>query len=352
MTTTTTPPLERARDGRVLGGVCAGLARRYDLSLAWLRAGFAVAALAGGVGVLVYLAAWLIVPGEDEPGRSSVARGTVVLAQACAAAVGLATLSAVAGASTLFGFGWVVVVVGVVILGGVLAAWGRVGPSWALLPLAALLVPSLALATARIHLEPQIGAQRFDPAALAGSAGARYASGLGPLFVDLRRTRLPAGGAVSMRIDAGAQRTVVALPHDRCVHVDVTYDVRSLGAPVTAALGGIAWTPRVNVFQLSADTGTGELLAVSARPGPTLHLHFASVGGSLFVRDYPDSVDPEAWFLWPGHAVAVEPRPDVSGMSKRSARRALASWRLGREAARRTNRRMKVLLPGPCGRAR
>ena len=56
--------LERSREGRWLGGVCAGLGRYFDLSPTIYRIAFVALALAGGTGVLLYIAAWLVIPEE------------------------------------------------------------------------------------------------------------------------------------------------------------------------------------------------------------------------------------------------------------------------------------------------
>ena len=74
-------PTTRARHGRWLGGVCAGLAARWGVPVARVRLGFVLASALVGLGVLVYLAAWLILPGEGEDGGQ---RGIVLLAQASA----------------------------------------------------------------------------------------------------------------------------------------------------------------------------------------------------------------------------------------------------------------------------
>ena len=60
------PPrrLVRADDGRWLGGVCAGLGRYFDINPLVYRIAFAALALAGGTGLLLYVAAWLVIPGE------------------------------------------------------------------------------------------------------------------------------------------------------------------------------------------------------------------------------------------------------------------------------------------------
>jgi phage shock protein PspC (stress-responsive transcriptional regulator) len=56
--------LFRARDGRWLGGVCSGLGRYFDLNPMIYRIGFVALALAGGTGILLYVAAWLVMPDE------------------------------------------------------------------------------------------------------------------------------------------------------------------------------------------------------------------------------------------------------------------------------------------------
>ena len=58
--------LTRARDGRWLGGVCAGLGRYFDLNPMIYRIGFAALSLAGGTGILLYVAAWLVMPDDGE----------------------------------------------------------------------------------------------------------------------------------------------------------------------------------------------------------------------------------------------------------------------------------------------
>src|SRR5881398_3177199 len=60
--------LTRPRDGRWLGGVAAGLGEYFDLNPAVYRIAFVALALAGGTGILLYIAAWLVMPdqGQDE----------------------------------------------------------------------------------------------------------------------------------------------------------------------------------------------------------------------------------------------------------------------------------------------
>lgn len=58
--------LSRPREGRWLGGVSSGLGAYFDLSPAIYRIAFVALALAGGTGILLYIAAWLVIPDEGE----------------------------------------------------------------------------------------------------------------------------------------------------------------------------------------------------------------------------------------------------------------------------------------------
>src|SRR4051812_50007185 len=67
-TTDTIRRLERPKDGRWLGGVCAGLGEYFDLSPALFRVAFAALAVAGGTGIVLYISAWLVLPPAGPPG--------------------------------------------------------------------------------------------------------------------------------------------------------------------------------------------------------------------------------------------------------------------------------------------
>lgn len=58
--------LERSRSDRMLAGVCGGLARYFDIHPAFYRVGFVVLTLIGGAGILIYIAAALVIPDEGE----------------------------------------------------------------------------------------------------------------------------------------------------------------------------------------------------------------------------------------------------------------------------------------------
>ncbi|MGW7195135.1 PspC domain-containing protein [Streptomyces chryseus] len=56
--------LVRPRTGRMIGGVCAALARRFGTSATTMRVIFAVSCLLPGPQILLYLALWVFLPGE------------------------------------------------------------------------------------------------------------------------------------------------------------------------------------------------------------------------------------------------------------------------------------------------
>ena len=58
--------LYRSEDDKVLGGVCGGIAEKYDLDPSLVRLATLVIVLTAGIGLPLYLAAWLIVPPESE----------------------------------------------------------------------------------------------------------------------------------------------------------------------------------------------------------------------------------------------------------------------------------------------
>ena len=56
--------LHRSLDGRLVAGVAAGLADYLDVDVVLVRVLLVVLTLAGGLGIPLYLAAWLLVPDE------------------------------------------------------------------------------------------------------------------------------------------------------------------------------------------------------------------------------------------------------------------------------------------------
>ena len=65
-----TKRLYRAREGRVVAGVCAGLAAYFGVDPTLVRLAFALVTVFGGIGVLLYLVAWIVIPEEGGDGAS------------------------------------------------------------------------------------------------------------------------------------------------------------------------------------------------------------------------------------------------------------------------------------------
>ncbi|MEO8689079.1 MAG: PspC domain-containing protein [Solirubrobacteraceae bacterium] len=57
--------LVRPRRGRIAGGVCVAVARRFDLSPTLVRVLFLLSMLLPGPQVLAYLVLWIVVPSES-----------------------------------------------------------------------------------------------------------------------------------------------------------------------------------------------------------------------------------------------------------------------------------------------
>lgn len=90
-TASTLQGLRRARHGRMVGGVCAGVADALGVDVTVVRVAAVIFAIAGGLAIPIYLALWLLVPeeGTEHAIVSNFMRGPigprVVAAQAAAA---------------------------------------------------------------------------------------------------------------------------------------------------------------------------------------------------------------------------------------------------------------------------
>jgi len=68
--------LVRPRDGRMIAGVCAGIGEYLGIDANIIRLVFAVLTIFSvGLGALVYLVAWAVVPEEGE--KQSIAEGYI-----------------------------------------------------------------------------------------------------------------------------------------------------------------------------------------------------------------------------------------------------------------------------------
>jgi phage shock protein PspC (stress-responsive transcriptional regulator) len=316
--------VSRATEGRLLGGVCAGLPGVGGLGTNGWRLLFIVATLCGGIGVVVYAACWLVIPVADQDPDLDVARNVVVVAWATGGLVAFTLVAAISAAATVFGFGWAIVIVAAAVLLVAISKRTKLPPVVALLAVMALTLPAVAVALSPMRLTLQSGSSIVAPSTANEVNDTVYRSGFGTLLVDLRRTRMPRTGAITLRIHAGLRRTIVALPTGTCVRVHVEYNVHAFTSHLAALLSGRTSTPFQDIVlfgrlfgadQLTEPHGTA--LSVANVSGPVLNIEFTSQGGGLYVRDYPNRVAPNTKPNWPGYTAKPEPLPVLTGEPKK-----------------------------------
>ena len=275
---TGTPPprrLVRSSDDKLIGGVCGGLGGYFEVDPVFFRIGAIVLTLVAGVGVLLYIAALLLVPSGDNVApistegrnRGLVIAGVVVLllvswpflvgggfllagvvvplaflvaagvlvwwlvsgdgpsgeprqiAKRAALGVGVLIgcfLLAVAGAWAAAA-GGEAVVAGLVIGAGVAVLAGAfLKPvRWLILPAIALALSAGVVSAAGIDLDGGIGERDYRPASVLDLED-RYELGMGRMVIDLRDTELPAGDT-ALEVDLGVGEAMVFVPEDVCV---------------------------------------------------------------------------------------------------------------------------------------
>jgi phage shock protein C len=238
--------LERSRSDRMLAGVCGGLASYFEIHPAFYRVGFVVLTLLGGAGILIYLAAVLVMPDEgkadsvvtaalrDRRDRPWPLIGLGLLAVAGAILLSRATLS-------LHGDSWILfLVAGAAILWitrhGRTATTTTVGERAAedshrvrrffvwigivLGSLLALVLVCIAIfaAAVHVHLGRGVGERTYAVTSIQ-DLRQHYRLGIGRLRLDLSGVDLPKGRtAVDTSVDVG--KLVVVVPADAALRVN------------------------------------------------------------------------------------------------------------------------------------
>ena len=212
--------LERSSDAKILAGVAGGLGRYFDLAPAVFRLGFIVLTLLGGAGILVYIAAVLVMPKEGE--EHSMAEDILRKRRDHPARVVALGLIAVVVLSALVredswpsaGAAWfLVVVAGVIMLWtskrrGIVVALVSV---LAVILATALAAVAVAFAWFNVSLHDGVGDRTESPAAIA-DVPSGYELGIGKLTVDL--SRLPAGQPVQVKARVGVGRLEIDVPRN------------------------------------------------------------------------------------------------------------------------------------------
>jgi signal transduction histidine kinase len=214
-----TEVLRRDRQNGWLGGVCAGIARRYGIDLALVRLAFVIATAAFGFGLAFYLLAWLVIPAGDAPGRRRLPTGR--RAVEVALGTGLLLLSVLLTFRALgIWFSDAVVWPLVLIASGAALIWrGSTGPRGAGAPARVATEPATGVPGATANRPaPAVAAappEAEPPATRAGRTAASLSrTGLGiALVVAAGFAFLQATGALSAARDVGLAliATVVVL---------------------------------------------------------------------------------------------------------------------------------------------
>jgi signal transduction histidine kinase len=122
-------PLRRQQDGRLVGGVAAGISARTGISVNLVRTAFVFSSLLSGFGVAVYVLAWLFLPAAGEnsniAGRAMADRRGIALAAAAASLLALVLLIAsVLHVAWLGSLSWPPVIA----LAGLVLIWRNASP--------------------------------------------------------------------------------------------------------------------------------------------------------------------------------------------------------------------------------
>jgi phage shock protein PspC (stress-responsive transcriptional regulator) len=296
-TTEVRPPeprkLLRARDGRVIGGVAAGLGRYFNVDPILFRIGAIALSFLGGAGVLLYLAGLLLIPSEpaaggaqppaEGRGRNVAVIAVVVVALligwpfllgggllvagllvpiaalaiagvlvwwlvsgegpsgdapdiARRAALGVAVLVvclllAFGAAVAAAAGGGTVIAALVIAAGAAILAGAFMRPvRWLILPAVLVAFSAGSVAAAGVALDGGVGERDYRPTSLSDLRDT-YELGVGELDIDLRSVDLPPGDT-RLNIDLGVGDARLLVPEDVCVATDADVgmgEVRVLG---------------------------------------------------------------------------------------------------------------------------
>lgn len=265
--------LERSSD-RILAGVCGGLGRYFDVNAGVFRLAFIVLTVIGGAGVLVYIAAALVIPSEGKD--TSIAEDVLaerrehpvrLVALGLIACVILASLSRASTWPTI-GAGWFVVLIAAVAL-----LWATRGRKHKLLVAAVTLLSVLIAAVVvavvatfawfNVSLSDGIGKSTHTPATIQ-DVRSSYHLGIGHLTVDA--SRLPAGRPVTIRARLGIGKLRIVVPSNASVAVDATAkagDVHVFGQHDDGRHAHIS--TGAGPFVVDARIGAGRIDVVRAR---------------------------------------------------------------------------------------
>jgi phage shock protein PspC (stress-responsive transcriptional regulator) len=267
--------MSRPRDDRVFAGVCSGLGRYFNVDPVLFRVAAVALIFFGGAGLILYLAAMLLIPNEGEERPESRRRRDRALA-----IVGVILLVVAAGSifsHGVFHIGWAfgpfvfialvalgvwwlvsgerpqgdagrvmraiargigvliicfalalggawlagagggtaaaiaVIAAGAILAGAALEGYGR----WLILPALSLALPVAFVSAANIDLHGGAGDKSYVPTSAAQVQNS-YRLGAGRLVVDLRDAKLPPGDR-PLKLRLGVGEAILLVPNNVCV---------------------------------------------------------------------------------------------------------------------------------------
>lgn len=226
MTTQATAPLPepptarrltRSTDDRAIAGVAAGLGRYFNIDPVVVRLAFIVGIFLGGVGLIAYVAAWILVPedkaaaGEGFDGAGAVRRLGIALG-----ALVLTVAAAIGGFFGVAAGGATTTAIVVIAAGGLLVVGAATGGMrWLILPAIVLSLAAGIAAAADIDVRGGSGEPIYSPASTK-DLRSDYRLGMGHLLLDLRKTQFDTGThRVHLKLGLGLVEVVV--PDNVCV---------------------------------------------------------------------------------------------------------------------------------------
>jgi phage shock protein PspC (stress-responsive transcriptional regulator) len=217
----TAPPLfVRPADGRMIGGVCAGIAARWNIDVTLVRIVTVAIGVTTGAGVLAYLAAWLLTPSTDRPARLRPGtlrrRGSRLPALLLIVVVGLA-LAAI-GHALWWGAPAGLLVVAVVTALVIGTRRGR----WILVSIAALFA---VLVGTTVAFGSDFGTRNFHVASADDLRGS-YNYGVGTLNLDL--SALTVTGRHRTDVHVGSGDVSVTVPRNAAIVVHARAGIGSV----------------------------------------------------------------------------------------------------------------------------
>ena len=257
-TTTEHEPLfVRPREGRMVAGVCAGVAKRWNLDITLVRIATVALTLISGVGLAVYLAAWLLTPSTDRPAALRPGgRGTRWASRLPALIlIVIAAIAITAIAHTL----WWGAPVGLLITALVIAVVvGTRRGRWFLATVAALLI--LALATVGVFGQ-HFGTRDYSVSSI-GQLRDHYDYGAGKVNLDMTGLTVTGRHRTDVRLGRGdvnitVPNNVAVWVHGRAGLGSVTIDGHKVGG-IDAEQGQLIGTgTQSDVDRLTVDVVVG-----------------------------------------------------------------------------------------------